>query len=143
MTAIAATLAAIVSRDLGDDLARAVTFPGGYLPTVRVMLQRHWSAAFDRLPALAATVRADTWIEVSIGRAHVGFRDNRDRDAYDRDARRLAKVLAAHGFEVRNTFEKGKIVATTVRTSKASDAAVEAAAPLYIERLRAALAAAA
>lgn len=136
MTAIphaATILEAMIARDLIDDLLLDSTH-GGYRPTVRVMLQRHWSAELARIPELGRRVRPDVWVETSIGYADVGFADNRDAATYDRDARALGAVLKAAGFQVRHGRSNGLIVSTRVRTHRVHDTAVEAVAPVYLER---------
>lgn len=146
MTAIALTvqtvLASMVARDFADDLVRAVTFGGNYRPTVRVMLQRHWGAHLDRevIAPIAAAIRSDLWVEGHTEHAYMGFRDNRDPVSHAADVTRLAVELKKRGLQVRISYRNGLAGSLKVTTSKASDALVAAAAPLYIDRINAAIA---
>lgn len=130
--AVQATLEAIVTRDLEWDLNAAATFPGGYEPTERVLLQRHWSEQFDRLPALAGQVRADFWIEASLSVARIGFADNRDRVALDRDVQALAEVLRGAGFTCRVVSDLDGASGLCVKTSRKSDNLVSRATTMYL-----------
>lgn len=151
---VATMLAAIVARDFGDDLVRAFTFPGGYRPTARVLLQRHWGAELGRIAGIALEHGFTAAPECSVnslwmdrgcasGSAYIGVRDNRDRAAYDAAMRRLGAALKASGFKVRHRYEGGMVVSTKVTTDPRGDALVMEAAPTYLERLERAIAAAA
>lgn len=147
MTTVAALLDTMLARDLEDDLRRAATFPGGYRPCVRVMLQRHWSAEMERITPIAAGLGFTTDPTCTVNSlrverygsyAWIGVRDNRDRDAYDVAMRQLGAALKAAGLRVRHRYEGGKVVSTKVTTDPRVDALVEQAAALYLERLDAA-----
>lgn len=89
---------------LKDAKMSAETF-GGYVPSRPVLANRIASLYETTLRAMACAVRPDAWMESApeyAGRTfQVGFRDNRNADAYRTACEELARRMNAIGFSAR------------------------------------------
>lgn len=97
--AFSAHIAAHLAKD--QDMHREI----GYAPTATVIVQRELHRQADEVRQIGESIRADFWQEWTSGRGrvahlHVGFRDNRNKDAYCADIVRLEAALRPHGYKL-------------------------------------------
>lgn len=92
----------LVTSYLADDVNRAVTFPGGYVPTARVLIQRERSALRSRALEVAKTAVLDVYEEPSGESGFViGVRDNRDALRHAEELGRVRDALRDAGMKTR------------------------------------------
>ncbi len=129
----------IIARDLADDRHRAATFPGGYCPTARVLVQRERADQAEEIKRIGREVAADHplaggfWTEHGgEGGIACGFTRNDRRTEYTAACRAFADRVNAAGFVTR--WHEGEVIG--VRWDQKRIAEVEACADAYIAKVK-------